>query len=193
MASLDVLRIVLRTVREDLSQGVRHVLINSVAGGALTPRRLRVAIYRAVGMAVETPDVFSGNTFVGTATFAVGKRSFVNNANYFECRAPITIGQDTSIGMSSMFVTSDHPIDADGRYSLDACGLPIRIGDRCWIGARVTVVPGVTIGDDVVVGAGSVVTRDCAPGGLYAGVPARRVRDLQPGGGRGRTESELAR
>jgi acetyltransferase-like isoleucine patch superfamily enzyme len=53
---------------------------------------------------------------------------------------------------------------------------PVRIGNRVWLGVGVIVLPGVTIGDDVVVGAGAVVTRDCLEPGLYAGVPAERIR-----------------
>ena len=184
-------RTALRMIRDDLTWGLHHVLVNSFAGHALVPRLLRIAIYRAVGMSIATPDVFSGNTFVGKGTFTLGPGSFVNRCNYFECRAPITIGRDTAIAMSTLFVTSDHPLDADGRFSTEARGLPIRVGERCWIGARATLLPGVTVGDDVVVAAGAVVAGDCAPGGLYAGVPARRVRDLKPVAGRRRTEPEL--
>jgi maltose O-acetyltransferase len=52
----------------------------------------------------------------------------------------------------------------------------VTIGDRVWLGVGAIVLPGVTIADDVVVGAGAVVTRDCPVPGLYAGVPAVRVR-----------------
>jgi maltose O-acetyltransferase len=52
----------------------------------------------------------------------------------------------------------------------------VRIGDRCWIGARATILPGVSIGDGTVVAAGAVVTKDCEPGAVYGGVPARRLR-----------------
>ena len=54
-------------------------------------------------------------------------------------------------------------------------GRPVKIGDRAWIGARAMILPGVTIGDDVVIGAGSVVARDCLEPGVYVGSPARKV------------------
>ncbi|WJH37282.1 hypothetical protein N6H14_05985 [Paenibacillus sp. CC-CFT747] len=57
-------------------------------------------------------------------------------------------------------------------------GLPIVIGDGVWIGTRATVLPGVRIGDGSVIAAGAVVTKDCAPHGIYAGTPARRVKEL---------------
>ena len=52
----------------------------------------------------------------------------------------------------------------------------VHIGDRCWLGARAMIMPGVTIGDGTIIGAGSVVTKDCEPDALYVGVPAHRVR-----------------
>jgi len=52
----------------------------------------------------------------------------------------------------------------------------VRIGDRCWLGARAMILPGVTVGEGTIIGAGAVVNKDCEPGAVYAGVPARRVR-----------------
>lgn len=52
----------------------------------------------------------------------------------------------------------------------------VSIGDSCWLGARATILPGVTIGEGTIIGAGAVVTEDCKPGAVYAGVPARRIR-----------------
>jgi maltose O-acetyltransferase len=54
----------------------------------------------------------------------------------------------------------------------------VSVGNGSWLGTGVTVLPGVTIGEGCVIAAGAVVTADCAPDGLYAGVPARRIRDL---------------
>jgi acetyltransferase-like isoleucine patch superfamily enzyme len=79
--------------------------------------------------------------------------------------------------MQALFVTSTHDLLDTGRYGA-ARGEPVRIGNRCWIGARAVVLAGVTICDDVVVAAGSVVTRSIDQPGIYAGVPARLVKDL---------------
>lgn len=54
----------------------------------------------------------------------------------------------------------------------------IIVESGCWIGANVTILPGVTIGHGCIVGAGSLVTKDCMPNGLYVGSPAKRIRDL---------------
>ena len=165
---------------EDVSWGLRDLLVNGVAGFMLTPRALRYVLYRLAGLGIRTPNIFPDCTFLGDGKVQIGRGSFVNRECYFEAVGDITIGEDVAIAMQVLFVTSTHPFDAEGRFEPQATGRPIRVGDRCWLGARVTVLPGVTIADDVVVASGAVVTKDCASGGLYAGVPAVRVRELRP-------------
>ena len=67
-------------------------------------------------------------------------------------------------------------IDPDGQVSRSATYGEVHIKDRCWIGTRVMIMPGVTIGEGTVIGAGALVTKDCDPGAVYVGVPAKRVR-----------------
>jgi acetyltransferase-like isoleucine patch superfamily enzyme len=75
-------------------------------------------------------------------------------------------------------VTSTHEpgdhFNRRGAYTTE----PVTIGAGCWIGSRALILPGVNIADGCTIGAGSVVTRDCEADGFYAGVPARRVKDL---------------
>jgi maltose O-acetyltransferase len=76
-------------------------------------------------------------------------------------------------------LTATHAIgDRRQRASLPQQRRPVEIGSGCWLGTGATVLPGVTIGDGCVIAAGAVVTGDCTADGLYAGVPARRIRDL---------------
>jgi acetyltransferase-like isoleucine patch superfamily enzyme len=75
-----------------------------------------------------------------------------------------------------MILTSDHAIDPDGQVSRTPTYGEVHIKDRCWIGTRVMIMPGVTIGEGTVIGAGALVTKDCDPGAVYVGVPAKRVR-----------------
>ena len=74
--------------------------------------------------------------------------------------------------------TPTHPLDPEVRRSGAEAAEPIAIGDNVWLGGGVIVCPGVTIGQDTVVGAGAVVTRDLPPGVLAVGNPARVVRPL---------------
>lgn len=110
---------------------------------------------------------------------SLGDRSFVNHDTLFMDDATITVGDDVRIGPRCQLLTAQHPVEDHARRREGwERPLPIRIGDNTWLGAGVIVCPGVTIGPDAVVGAGSVVTRDVPPRVLVAGDPARVLRDL---------------
>jgi maltose O-acetyltransferase len=108
----------------------------------------------------------------------VGERVFANFGLVCLDVARITIGDDTRIGPGVQLLTPTHPLEADVRREGWASAEPITIGRNTWLGGAVVVCPGVTIGDDTVVGAGSVVTRDLPAGVLAVGNPARVVRSL---------------
>jgi maltose O-acetyltransferase len=84
----------------------------------------------------------------------------------------VTIGEGTQIGPAVQIYTADHPRDAAKRREGLEFGKPVRIGRHVWIGGAAIILPGITIGDDAVVGAGSVVTRDVPPGVTVFGSPA---------------------
>ena len=163
----------------DARQAAWDVVVNRVAASSLVPRVLRAVIYRSVGVRTGTPSLSPG-IFIQSARVRIGRRSFVNRGTQFFCTAaPIDIGNFVSVGMNVTFLTDTHPIGAhDGRCGPAVTSLPIRVGDGCWIGANATVLAGVQIGPGCVIAAGAVVARDCAPDGLYAGVPARRIKEL---------------
>ncbi|WP_371370491.1 sugar O-acetyltransferase [Pseudomonas sp. QL9] len=131
----------------------------------------------------KTGVISPGNTVIrppfyfeyGNISF--GDRVFVNTGCIFLDNAPITIGARTLIGPGVKFCTTTHHVSPSIRHerNLDA---PISIGSNCWIGAGTVVLPGVIIGDNSVVAANSVVTRDIEPNALYAGAPATRKRSL---------------
>ncbi len=80
--------------------------------------------------------------------------------------------------MEVSFIGITHEIgSAQSRAGADV-SYPIKVGNGCWIGARSTILPGVTVGDGCIIAAGSVVNKDCEPNSLYAGVPARKIKDL---------------
>jgi len=88
----------------------------------------------------------------------------------------VDIGDLTQIGPGVQILTADHPRIAAERARGVEFGKPISIGRNVWIGGGAILLPGVTIGDDAVIGAGSVVTRDVAPGATVMGNPARQKR-----------------
>ncbi|VXC34415.1 sugar O-acetyltransferase [Sphingomonas sp. 8AM] len=85
----------------------------------------------------------------------------------------VTIGKGTQIGPAVQILTADHPRDPAARATGAEWGRPIVIGRNVWIGGGALILPGVTIGDDAIIGAGSVVTRDVRAGATVAGNPAR--------------------
>lgn len=85
----------------------------------------------------------------------------------------VTIGDRTQIGPGVQILAADHPRDAAVRARGLEFGRPVRIGRNVWIGGGAIILPGVTIGDDALIGAGSVVTRDVPAGATAVGNPAR--------------------
>ncbi|GAA0794618.1 maltose O-acetyltransferase [Spirilliplanes yamanashiensis] len=110
----------------------------------------------------------------------VGARTFANFGLVCLDVARVTIGDDVQIGPHVQLLTPTHPVEPGPRRDKWEAALPITIGDNVWLGGGVIVCPGVTIGADTVVGAGSVVTRDLPPGVVAYGSPARVVRDAGP-------------
>ncbi|NHC47104.1 sugar O-acetyltransferase [Motilibacter sp. K478] len=106
----------------------------------------------------------------------IGDRSFLNADFLALGGGEITIGSDVLIGPGARLYTPNHPLDPELRRQGYERVLPIRIEDNVWLGGSVVVLPGVTIGESAVVGAGSVVTKDVAPGAVVAGNPARPIR-----------------
>lgn len=90
----------------------------------------------------------------------------------------IYVGDCTMIGPNVTLATAGHPILPALREEVYQFNLPVRIGRNCWLGAGVIVLPGITIGDNTVVGAGSVVTRDLPSGVVAAGNPCRVLREI---------------
>lgn len=94
--------------------------------------------------------------------------------------AKVQFGNHVFVGLGCGFLTAQHPIDAQRRNTGQEWAFPITVGDNVWIGAGVQVLPGVSIGHNSVVGAGSVVSRDVPPYTVVAGNPARPIRTIEP-------------
>lgn len=108
----------------------------------------------------------------------VGARTFVNFGLVSIDVATVTIGEDVQIGPGVQLLTATHPLDPGPRREKWEAAQPITVEDNVWLGGGVVVCPGVTIGRDTVVGAGSVVTRDLPAGVVAVGSPARVLREL---------------
>lgn len=113
----------------------------------------------------------------------VGARTFVNFGLVVLDVAEVRIGAHVQIGPGVQLLTATHPLEPGPRREGWESAEPITIEDGVWLGGGVVVCPGVTIGADTVVGAGSVVTRDLPAGVVAVGSPARVVRELPREGG----------
>ncbi len=109
---------------------------------------------------------------------SIGARTFVNFGLTALDVARITIGDDVQFGPNVQLLTPTHPTDAGLRRAKWEAAEPIAIEDNAWIGGGAIVLPGVTVGENSIVGAAAVVTKDVPPNTLVVGNPARVVRTL---------------
>lgn len=117
----------------------------------------------------------------------IGKNFFANFNLTVQDDAEVTIGDNCNFGPNVTIVTPVHPMlpdernlmrDKDGTLKHLCYAKPVHVGNNCWLGANVVVCSGVTIGDDCVIGAGSVVVKDIPPHVFAAGNPCRVIREL---------------
>lgn len=107
----------------------------------------------------------------------VGKNVFINEGCCFQDQGGITIGDDCLIGQQVVFATLNHDLTSQNRA--DMIPAPIVVGNRVWIGAHATILPGVTIGSNAVIAAGAVVTKNVPSGVVVAGVPAKIIKQIE--------------
>lgn len=112
------------------------------------------------------------------ARLTIGDYSSIGPRTHINCGMSITIGQRCAISWDCEILDTDiHTLVLDDGSR--SCPAPVVIGDRVWVGTRSIILKGVTIGDGVVIGAGSVITHDIPPHCLAVGNPARPVRSIQ--------------
>jgi len=167
--------------------------------------RARIAFYRASGMhihghvslrAIEVPQrtqcitlqdgaaLDRGVVLLATsdaARIVIGSQVYINRHTMIDADSLVEIGDQTMVGPFCYITDHDHPVrlgKPPGEGPLVSA--PTRIGARCWIGAHVSLLKGVSIGDNTTVGAGSVVTKSLPAGVVAAGNPARILKTLAP-------------
>jgi len=106
----------------------------------------------------------------------LGKNVFLNIGCTFQDRGGIHIDDDTMIGMNVTIATLNHGLEPDQRQLTTP--EPVHIGKNVWIGSSATILPGVTIGDNAVIAAGAVVTKDVAANTVVAGIPAKFMKNI---------------
>lgn len=165
-------------LKADVRRGLIDLWINGFVGSPFVTRDLRSFLLQSFGINVEgRANIYPGVRF-RTASISFGRYVMVNEGVVFDNTAHISIGNGVAIGHQAILLTTTHKM-ANGQARAGAVeARSIVIEDGCWIGARVTVLPGVTLRRGCVIAAGATVTRDTEPDGLYVGTPARRVKEL---------------
>ena len=126
------------------------------------------------GCYVEPPfhaNLGGGHVHFGKYVYANFNLTMVDDTHIY-------VGDYTMFGPNVTVATAGHPILPELREKLYQYNMPVHIGKRCWIGAGTVILPGVTIGDDTVIGAGSVVTKDIPAGVVAVGNPCRVLREI---------------
>lgn len=145
--------------------------------------RVRTLILRVLGFHVgtgtmiwDTPQLYGDRNLHQNLT--IGDFCLISIDTYWDLAAPISLGNYVGISPRIMLLTGAHDIGNPKNRVGKMRPSPVVICDGVWLGARCTILPGVTVGEGAVVGAGAVVTKDVPPHTLVAGVPAVRLREL---------------
>lgn len=155
--------------------------VNSLAATSFLPNKIRMHLYRSYGLKIGEETLISPRCYIAGRNVVIGQHSYLNYECFLDA-GPIVIGDYCSLGMGVLLCTSGHAIGPSDHRSGLRYQKKVIVGDGCWIGARSVILPGVTIGHGTIIGAGSVVTKDCEADSLYCGNPARLVRRLAPDG-----------
>lgn len=139
----------------------------------------REAAARALlGSAGPELDIQPGFHCDNGKNITVGRRFTANFNVTILDGAPVTFGDFCMVGPGTLISTTGHPLEAQGRRDRLAVSEPITFGDDVWIGGNCTILPGVTVGSNVIIAAGAVVNRDVPDNCIVADVPARVVKNL---------------
>src|SRR5581483_4729693 len=146
---------------------------------------IRTRLYRKIGFAIGTDSFIMGNVLVSGSMenmynqLSLGRRCCVSNHVTVNLDAPLIVGDDVTIGPYVRIYTGTHVLGPGSRRCLPAVvGKPVQIGDGCWLGIGVTVLPGTKLGRGCVVAAGAVVSGEIPANSYVEGIPARVVREL---------------
>lgn len=138
------------------------------------------AVRELFGSAGSNPNVLPGFICDNGRNIHVGNDFLANyHVTILDIRE-VNIGDSVMIGPNVLISTVNHPLDAAGRRKHLGVAKPVNIGNDVWIGGNAVILPGVSIGNNCIVAAGAVVTKNVPDNSLVAGVPARIIRQLPP-------------
>lgn len=162
---------------------VSSYLLRWMGNSSFVTSRAQVRLLRRVGASVGENVTISRNFRIINPNISIGNNVYINNLvtinNGFGDGARVNIGDNVQIGPKSTIICVTHDFGDKNKRAGKRKYAEVTIKKGSWLGANVTVLPGVTIAEGCVIGAGTCVTKDTEPHGVYVGVPAKRIRDLE--------------
>ena len=138
------------------SHNIRHFLIKKILSSGLS--------YNTV--------VYHGAIFRGSFKIDIGCGTVIGDECLLDGRGGLVIGENCNLSTGVKIWTAQHDMNSPDFAYEEAL---VTIGDRCWVSGGVTILPGITVGEGCVIASGAVVTKDCEPYGIYAGIPAKKI------------------
>ena len=162
---------------DEMSDEARRITFE-LNGSYHTQEELRVLFAKLFGKPVEPSfRVFPPFYTDFGKNMTIGKNVFINACCHFQDHGGITLGDGCLIGNNVVFATLNHDFNPEKRASMHPA--PIVLGRNVWVGANSTILQGVTVGDNAIIAAGAVVTKDVAANTVVGGVPAKYIRNIE--------------
>ena len=160
-----------RTVGMEFCVFLLHII------GWIPSHYVRRFFYRMAGMKIGSGSTLHmGARFYNPANISIGSDTIIGEGVVLDGRDSLQIGDHVDFASEVMVYNAEHDIESP---TFAAKKAPVKIEDYVFIGPRVIILPGVTIGEGAIVAAGSVVTKDIAPGSIVGGVPAKMIKERQ--------------
>ena len=155
----------------------RTIKLSATLNTATDVKQIRECLSDIIGTRIDDSTTVFAPFYTNFGKFIhLGKNVFINHACSFLDMGGITIEDEVLIGPKVNLITESHPLDPNDRRALTT--KPILIKRKAWIGAGVTILPGVTIGENAVVAAGAVVSKDVPDNTIVGGVPAKIIKSI---------------
>jgi maltose O-acetyltransferase len=158
-----------------------HRVTDAILASEFLPASVRMKLMRSLGYDISPDACIWAGANLRSKNLSIGSGVFINVGFSFDGFDRLEIGENVRIGQNVRIITATHDIGPSTQRGLiDVVGKPVTIKRGCWICAGATIMPGVTIAEGCIIGANTLVSDSTEPDGLYAGTPAKRVRDLNP-------------
>ena len=158
-----------------------HRVTDALLASEFVPASVRMKLMRSLGYDISPEACIWAGANLRSKKLTIGSGVFINIGFSFDGFERLEIGDNVRIGQNVTIITATHDIGpSTQRGMVEVVGKPVTIKRGCWIGSGVTILPGATIGEGCVLAVNAVVMDSTVPNGLYAGNPARLVRELEP-------------